>query len=318
MKVAVLDDYQNVAAQLGDWSKLKGRAEVTIFNDHIDGLDAVAKRLAPFDVVCLMRERTPMPKALIDKLPSLKLIVTTGGRNRSIDVAAAKARGVTVCFTRAPASEPQMIEFTWGMILSLVRHIPHEDRNMRNGGWQTRLGLLLHGKTLGTLGLGKLGSGVARIGQAFGMKTIAWSQNLTAEKAQAVGAQLVSKEELFATADVISVHLILSERSRGLVGANELGRMKKTAYLVNTSRGPIVDETALLKALEEKRIAGAAIDVYDQEPLPKDHPFRKLDNMVITPHVGFVTEDAYRTYYPDTIEDVLAFLDGKPVRVLNE
>jgi phosphoglycerate dehydrogenase-like enzyme len=318
MKIAVLDDYQNVALSLADWEPLRKKGEVTVFTDHVDGLDAVAKRLAPFDVVCLMRERTPMPKALIEKLPNLKLIVTTGGRNRSIDVAAAKARGVTVCFTRAPASASQMVEFSWGMILSLIRHIPHEDRNMRTGGWQTRLGVLLHGKTLGLLGLGKLGTGVAKIGQAFGMSTIAWSQNLTADKAKEAGVRAVSKDELFSSSDVISVHLILSERSKGLVGAREFGLMKPTSYLVNTSRGPIVDEAALVSALKSKRIAGAALDVYDNEPLPPQHPLRSLDNVVITPHVGFVTEDAYRVYYGDTVEDVLAFLDGKPVRILEE
>jgi phosphoglycerate dehydrogenase-like enzyme len=318
MKVAILDDYQNVALKLANWEPLRQKAEITVFTDHVDGLDAVAKRLAPFDVICLMRERTPVPKALIDKLPNLKLIVTTGGRNRSIDVAAAKARGIPVCFTRAPASASQMVEFSWGMILSLIRHIPHEDRNMRTGGWQTRLGVLLHGRTLGLLGLGKLGSGVAKIGQAFGMNTIAWSQNLTTAKAQEAGVRAVSKDELFQSSDVLSIHLILSERSKGIVGDREFGLMKKTAYLVNTSRGPIVNEMALVNALESGRIAGAALDVYDTEPLPAAHPLRKLDNVVITPHVGFVTEDAYRVYYGDTVEDVLAFIAGKPVRILED
>jgi len=316
MKVAVLDDYQNVALKMADWSKLRGKADVTVFTDHVDGVDAVAKRLAGFEIVCAMRERTPFKRELFKKLPNLKLLITTGSRNLSIDVAAANESGVMVCHTNNPASAPQMVQFTWGLILSFFRHIPAEEQNMRTGKWQTTLGNTIHDKTLGLVGLGKIGAGVAKIGQAFGMKTLAWSQNMTAEKAAAAGAQLVSKEELFAQADIISLHLVLSDRSRGIVGARELGLMKKTGVIVNTSRGPLVDEAALLKALQANQIGGAALDVYDQEPLPADHPLRKLKNVVLTPHVGFVTEETYRIYFHDTVEDILAFLDGQPVRIL--
>ncbi len=316
MKVAVLDDYQNVALKLADWSKLRGKADVTVFTDHADGVDAVAKRLAGFEIVCAMRERTPFKRELFKKLPNLKLLITTGARNLSIDVAAANESGVMVCHTNNPASAPQMVQFTWGLILSFLRHIPVEEQNMRTGRWQTTIGNTVHDKTLGLVGLGKIGAGVAKIGQAFGMKTLAWSQNLTAEKAAAAGCQLVSKEELFAQADIVSLHLVLSDRSRGIVGARELGLMKKTGLIVNTSRGPLIDEAALLKALQAKQIAGAALDVYDQEPLSADHPLRKLSNVVVTPHIGFVTEETYRIYFHDTVEDILAFLDGKPLRIL--
>src|SRR5258708_38041646 len=301
MKVAVLDDYQNVALKMADWGKLRGKAEITVFTDHAEGVDAVAKRLAPFEIVCCMRERTPFKRDLFKKLPNLKLLITTGSRNLSIDVEAANECGVTVCHTNNPASAPQMVQFTWGMILAFLRHIPLEEQNVRGGGWQTTIGNTIHDKTLGVIGLGKIGAGVAKIGQAFGMKTIAWSQNMTPGKAAAAGATAVSKEELFSSADLISLHLVLSERSRGIVGARELGMMKKTAVLVNTSRGPLVDEAALLKALRAKQIAGAALDVYDQEPRPPDHPLRKLDNVVATPHVGFVTEETYRIYFHDVV-----------------
>ncbi len=316
MKVAVLDDYQNVALKMADWGRLRGKADVTVFTDHVDGIDAVAKRLAPFEIVCAMRERTPFKRELFKKLPNLKLLITTGARNLSIDVAAANESGVMVCHTNNPASAPQMVQFTWGLILSFLRHIPAEEQNMRAGKWQTTIGNTVHDKTLGLVGLGKIGAGVAKIGQAFGMKTLAWSQNLTAEKTAAAGCQLVSKEELFSQADIVSLHLVLSDRSRGIVGARELGLMKKTGLIVNTSRGPLIDEAALLKALQAKQIAGAALDVYDQEPLSADHPLRKLSNVVVTPHIGFVTEETYRIYFHDTVEDILAFLDGKPIRIL--
>lgn len=316
MKAAILDDYQNVALKMADWSPLRGKIDITVFNDHVDGVDAVAKRLAPFEIVCLMRERTPFTRELFKKLPNLKLLITTGARNLSIDVAAGNECGVTVCHTTNPASAPQMIQFTWGMILAAVRHIPVEERNIRTGGWQTTLGTTLHDKTLGVIGLGKIGIGIAKVGQAFGMKTIAWSQNMTPAKAEAAGCRAVSKEELFKTADIVSVHLVLSARSRGIVGAAEFGLMKPTAYFVNTSRGPLADEAALLKTLQARKIAGAALDVYDQEPLPKDHPFRTLDNLVLTPHIGFVTEETYRIGYTDTVEDIVAFLAGKPIRIL--
>ncbi len=316
MKVAILDDYQNVALKVADWSKLRGKADVTVFNDHVAGTDAVAKRLASFEIVSCMRERTPFTRELFKKLPNLKLLITTGARNASIDVAAANESGVMVCHTNNPASAPQMVQFTWGLILGLVRHIPHEEQNMRHGRWQTTVGHTIHDKTIGLVGLGKIGAGVAKVAQAFGAATIAWSQNMTPAKAEAAGCRYVSKDELFSTADIVSVHLVLSERSRGIVGARELGLMKPTSYLVNTSRGPLVDEAALLSALQAKKIAGAALDVYGTEPLPADHPVRKLDNAVVTPHIGYVTEETYRIYFNDTIEDILAFLDGKPIRVL--
>lgn len=316
MKVAILDDYQNVVLKLAEWDKLRGKADVTVFTDHVAGVDAVAKRLAPFEIVSCMRERTPFTAELFKKLPNLKLLITTGARNASIDVKAANDSGVTVCHTSNPASSPQMVQFTWGVLLALLRHIPQEEQNMRNGRWQTTIGHTIHDKTLGLIGLGKIGAGVAKVAQAFGMATVAWSQNMTTAKAEAAGCRLVSKEELFSTADIVSVHLVLSERSRGIVGARELGLMKPTSYLVNTSRGPLVDEAALLKTLQGRKIAGAAIDVYGTEPLPADHPIRKLDNVVLTPHIGYVTEETYRVYFRDTIEDILAFLDGKPIRVM--
>ncbi|HYM33449.1 MAG TPA: D-2-hydroxyacid dehydrogenase family protein [Candidatus Cybelea sp.] len=315
MKIAVLDDYQEVAAGLADWKSLGG--DVTVFNDHIADVEALVRRLAPFEIICCMRERTPFPASLLARLPNLKLLVTTGARNLSIDVAAASARGVTVCGTGGGAStEHQMTEFTWSLILALVRHIPAEDRGMRQGGWQTTLGTTLAGKTLGLVGVGRIGADVARIGRAFAMKTIAWSPNLTPERASKAEVDLVSKQDLFRQADIVTVHMVLSDRSRGIVGADDLRLMKPTAYLINTSRGPLVVEAALLDCLRNKRIAGAALDVYDREPLPADHPLRRLDNVVITPHIGFVTNEAYRTFYRDTVEDVRAFLDGKPIRVL--
>jgi len=316
MKVAILDDYQSVALKVADWGKLRGKADITVFNDHVDGIDAVAKRLAPFEIISCMRERTPFKRDLLKKLPKLKLLVTTGARNPSIDVAAANECGVTVCHTSNPASSPQMVQFTWGLLLALVRHLPQEERNMREGRWQNTIGHTIHDKTLGLVGLGKIGLGVAKVAQAFGMATIAWSQNMTAAKAEAAGCRFVSKDELMSTADIVSLHLVLSDRSRGIVGARELGLMKPTAYLVNTSRGPLVDEEALLKVLQAKKIAGAGLDVYGHEPLPADHPFRRLDNVVVTPHIGYVTEETYKIYFNDTIEDILAFLDGKPIRVL--
>ncbi len=316
MKVAILDDYQNVVLKVADWSKLRGKADITVFNDHIDGVDAVAKRLAPFEIISCMRERTPFKRDLLKKLPNLKLLITTGARNASIDVAAANECGVTVCHTSNPASSPQMVQFTWGLLLALLRHLPQEERNMREGRWQTTIGHTIHDKTLGLMGLGKIGAGVAKVAQAFGMHCIAWSQNMTAAKAESAGCRFVSKDELMSTADILSVHLVLSDRSRGIIGARELGLMKPTAYLVNTSRGPLVDEDALLKVLQAKKIAGAGLDVYGHEPLPADHPLRKLDNVVLTPHIGYVTAETYKIYFNDTIEDILAFLDGKPIRVM--
>ena len=311
---AILDDYQNVALKMADWSVLADKVDVKVFNDTIPPAK-VAETLKPFAIVCMMRERTPFPRAVIEALPALKLLLTSGLRNASIDVAAATERGVTVCGTES-VGEPTA-ELAIGLMLELSRHIGFENARMKAGApWQVTLGSELAGKTLGLLGFGKLGGKVAAIGRAIGMKTIAWSQNLTEEKAKAGGATLVSKEDLFRQADVVSVHLVLSARSRGLIGATELGLMKPSAFLVNTSRGPIVDEAALIEALSAKRIAGAGLDVFDVEPLPVDHPLRKLDNAVLTPHLGYVTADNYRRYYPQMVEDIQAWLAGKPVRVM--
>jgi phosphoglycerate dehydrogenase-like enzyme len=261
-----------------------------------------------------MRERTAFPRALLEKLPKLRLLVTTGMRNASIDVKAAAEGGITVCGTSGVPYPTA--ELTWGLLLALFRRIAVEDRATREGKWQTTLGLGLNGKTLGVIGLGTLGSRVARYGKAFEMEVLAWSQNLTAKRAAEVGATLVGKDELLRRSDVVSIHLVLSDRSRGLVGARELGLMKRTAYLVNTSRGPIVDEAALIRALQDGTIAGAGLDVFEPEPLPLDHPFRKLPNTVITPHLGYVTEETYRVFFGHALEDVQAFLRGAPVRVL--
>ena len=313
-RVAILDDYQDVAMGLADWKGLPAGTEVVAFRDHLHEADAVAKRLADFDVVVAMRERTAFPRALLEKLPKLRLLVTTGMRNASIDVAAAMERGITVCGTSGlpyPTAE-----LTWGLILDLFRRITVEDQATRQGRWQTTLGLGLNGKTLGVIGLGSLGSRVAKFGLAFEMQVLAWSQNLTAARAAEVGVSLVGKDELLARSDVVTIHLVLSDRTRGLIGARELGLMKRSAYLVNTSRGPIVDEPALIRALRESAIAGAGLDVFEPEPLPLDHPFRKLPNTVITPHLGYVTEETYRVFFAHALEDVQAFLRGQPVRVL--
>ena len=313
-RVALLDDYQGVALSMADWKSLPTGTEVVVFKDHLADEDAVAARLADFDVIMALRERTPFPRTLLERLPKLKLLITAGMRNASIDMKAAAERGVLVCGTSGlpyPTAE-----LAWGLILSLVRRIPAEDRATREGRWQTSLGLGLNGKTLGVLGLGTLGSRVARVGRALEMKVLVWSQNLTAERAAAEDAMLVAKDDLLARSDVVSIHLVLSERTRGLIGARELGLMKRSAYLVNTSRGPIVDEAALIRALGDGTIAGAGLDVFDEEPLPRDHPFRRLPNIVITPHLGYVTEETYRIFYGQAVEDIKAYLDGTPLRVL--
>jgi phosphoglycerate dehydrogenase-like enzyme len=307
MKVAILDDYQNVALEMADWSSVAGRAEIAVFNDHVADPDTLIERLLPFDVICVMRERTPLSREVIERLPQLKLIASTGGRNASIDAVAAEARGIRVTAT-GYRSTPT-IEMTWALILASARHIVGESNSVRNGGWQTSIGRELEGKTLGVLGLGNIGGKVARIGLAFGMRIIAWSQNMTPQIAEAAGATLVTKEDLFHQADVVTVHLILSKRTRGLVGAAEIALMKSTSWLINTSRGPIVDEGALIRALSSRAIAGVALDVFNAEPLPADHPFRALDNVLATPHIGYVTEDLYRTFYGDAAASITAWLD---------
>ena len=313
-RVAILDDYQGVARQMADWASLPAGTELQVFADHLKDVGEVAARLADFDAVVAMRERTAFPRALLEKLPRLKLLVTTGMRNASIDVAAAVERGVVVCGTSGLGYPTA--ELTWGLILALLRRIPTEDRATREGQWQVSCGLGLNGKTLGVIGLGNLGSRVAKVGRAFEMEVLAWSQNLTAARAAEVGATLVGKDELLARSDVVSIHLVLSERTRGLLGARELSAMKRTAHLVNTSRGPIVDEAALVAALRSGTIAGAGLDVYDDEPLTLDHPLRNLPNTVITPHLGYVIDEGYRIFYGHALEDVKAWLGGQPVRVI--
>jgi phosphoglycerate dehydrogenase-like enzyme len=315
-RIAILDDYQHVAMTMADWSALLPDCELVVFDRNLATEDEAARALADFDVLCLLRERMPMPRTLIERLPALKLIVVTGAHNRTLDLAAAKERGITVSHTRGGDSQYATPELAWGLILSLMRHIPQEHQRMREGGWQETVGTALHGRTLSILGLGRLGSRMASIGRAFGMEVLAWSQNLTAERAEAAGAALVAKDELFARADVLTIHLVLGERSRGLVGAAELQRMKPSAVLVNTSRGPIVDEAALIAALERPDIRGAGLDVYDREPLPPDHPLRRLGNVVLTPHLGYVTEGTYRMFYADTVEAIAAWRAGTPVRLL--
>jgi phosphoglycerate dehydrogenase-like enzyme len=306
-KIAVLDDYQNVALKCADWSVLRDRADVTVFQDHLADPKAVIERLLLFDVVCVMRERTPLPRNVIERLPHLKLIASTGSGNTSIDVAAAADHGITVVHT-GYRSDPT-IEFTWALILASARHIVTESNSVRSCGWQQTVGTDLRGKTLGVLGLGNVGSQVARVGSVFGMNLIAWSQNMTPEAAKAAGAILVSKDQLFEQSDILTIHLVLSSRTRALVGAGELRRMKPTATLINASRGPIIDEQALINVLKNKQIAGAAIDVFDIEPLPSSHPFRTLDNVLATPHIGYVSQSLYETFYEDTVSNIRKWLD---------
>jgi phosphoglycerate dehydrogenase-like enzyme len=308
MKVAILDDYQNVALRLADWSSIRRLAEIVVFDDHVAGPSAIVERLRPFDVVCVMRERTPLPREILQQLPNLKLIASTGPRNAAVDSQAAADLGIAVTATGYDSTPT--IEFTWSMILACMRGIDRESASLRAGGWQTGLGSNLRGKTLAVVGLGNIGKEVARIGLAFGMKVIAWSQNLTEETASAAGAALVDKPTLFREADIVTVHLVLSGRTRGLIGRPEFALMKPTARLVNTSRGPIVDEAALVDALSARRIAGAAIDVFDVEPLAPDHPLRKLENVLATPHIGYVSEDLYRIFYGDAAANIAKWLDA--------
>ncbi len=311
MKVAVLDDWQRCASAYADWGGLG--CDVDFVHEHLLG-DPLVGRIGDADVVVVMRERTPFDAELLGRLPHLRLLVTTGAANASIDVAAAERRGVTVCGTRSlpgPAAE-----LTWALILALLRKVPHSDATVRAGGWQDTVGSDLEGATLGVIGLGRLGSRVARVGLAFGMDVLAWSQNLDPAAARDLGVAPVAKGELLARSDVVSLHLKLSERSRGIIGAAELRAMKRSAYLVNTSRGPLVDEAALLDALHAGEIAGAGLDVYDEEPLPADHPLRSAPRTVLTPHVGYVTDGGYRLFYGDAVEDIAAWRDGSPVRVV--
>jgi phosphoglycerate dehydrogenase-like enzyme len=308
-QIAVLDDYQSVALESADWSVLRDRANISVFRNHLAEPEAVIERLLPFDVVCVMRERTPLPRNLIERLPNLKLIASTGPVNASIDVVAAADHGIAVVHT-GYTSDPT-IELTWALILASARNIVTESNSVRSGGWQQTVGTDLRGKTLGVLGLGRIGSQVARVGNAFGMHLVAWSQNLTSEAAKDAGATLVSKDQLFEQADVLTIHLVLSSRTRGLVGAAELGRMKPTALLINASRGPIVDEQALIGVLKNRQIAGAAVDVFDIEPLPPSHQFRTLDNVLATPHIGYVSRGLYKTFYEDTVSSIRMWLESR-------
>jgi phosphoglycerate dehydrogenase-like enzyme len=316
MRVAVLDDYQGVALQSADWRSLHPAAQIEVLTEHIGDPDELARRLHVFEAVVLMRERTAFPRALIERLPNLRLIVTAGHRNAAIDVEAATARRIQVCGTDTLGYPTA--ELAWGLIIGLFRQIPRENAAIRQGLWQTTLGRGLKDKTLGILGLGRLGRQVAAVGRVFGMNVVAWSQNLTAAQAAEHGATYVEKAALFEQADVVSVHLVLSDRTRGLVGAAEFARMKPTAYFVNTSRGPIVDQAALVEALKAGRIAGAGIDVFDREPVARDHPLLALDNVILTPHLGYATEEGYRLIYTQAVEDIRGFLDGRLVRPINE
>jgi phosphoglycerate dehydrogenase-like enzyme len=315
-RCAILDDYQNVALKLADWSKVSGDLDIKVFNEHLGDTDAAARALGDFEIICAMRERTPFPSAMFEKLPKLKLVTTTGMVNRGIDLDAAKAHNVMVCGTGSFGNPTAGI--AWGLILELTRHIGYENARLKAGApWQTTLGPDVEGMTLGVIGLGKLGTRVGEIAKAFRMKVAAWSQNITPERAAKAGFEFAAtKEDLLKQSDIVSIHIPLTPKSRGLIGAKELALLKPTALLINTSRGPIIEQAALLDVLRNKKIAGAGFDVYDVEPLPVDHPLRKMDNVALTPHLGYVSEQNYRGYFAGVVEDIRGFLDGKPVRVL--
>jgi phosphoglycerate dehydrogenase-like enzyme len=321
MKVAILDDYARVALDAADWGPVQARAEVVVFDRHLSEEEA-AEALQDFEVLCTVRERMALPRSLIVRLPRLKLITIVGRSLPNLDMDAATEHGVLVAHSNFAAPAFRALahatpELAWGLLIATVRHIAHEDRRMREGGWQSTVGTNLSGRTLGLLGLGRIGKRMAEYAKVFGMEVIAWSQNLTAEAAAAVGVTRVEKDELFQRADVLSIHVILSDRTRGLVTARELALMKPTAYLINTSRGPIVDEAALIETLRRGRIAGAGLDVFDVEPPPSDHPFRAMGNVTLTPHLGYVTRETLHAFHTDTIEAVVAFLDGQPIRIAN-
>ncbi|SDT11218.1 Lactate dehydrogenase [Pseudomonas asplenii] len=314
LQIAVIDDWQGVAGEVVDWSVLAGIGQVSFLHDYPAATEVMAERLAGYDVICVMRERSTFDEALLRQLPRLKLLVTGGMRNAALDIKAATALGIQVCGTESYKYAAP--ELTWTLAMALSRNLVKEANALRAGDWQVGLGNDLYGKTLGILGLGSIGQKIARYGQTFGMRVIAWSQNLTAERAAEVGVEYVSKQALFEQADLLSVHLVLSDRSRGLVDAQALAWMKPSAYLVNTARGPIVDEAALVSALRQGRLAGAALDVFEQEPLPAGHPFRTLDNVLATPHVGYVSQNNYRMFYGQMIEDIQAWAAGEPIRTL--
>jgi phosphoglycerate dehydrogenase-like enzyme len=321
LRVAILDDYAGMALELADWSRVRSRSEITVFDRHLSETEA-AEVLRPFDVLCTVRERMALPRTLIERLGNLKLITIVGKSLPNLDMAAASECGVLVAHSdfanpRFAAVRDATPELAWGLLIATVRNLADEHRRMRGGGWQTSVGVTLSGKTLGLLGLGRTGKRVAEYAKVFGMEVIAWSQNLTEETAAAAGARRVEKAALFESSDVVSIHLVLSERTRGLVGEPELALMRPHAYLINTSRGPIVDEAALLAALQTGRIAGAGLDVFDVEPPPADHPLRRLPNVTLSPHLGYVTREMLAAFYSDSIEAVVAWLDGTPIRIAN-
>ena len=320
MRLAILDDYMQVALGSADWEGIRRRGvEITVFDKAFASADDAAQKLAPFEIVNLLRERTHFPRALIERLPNLKLIAMTGRRAPSLDIAAATDRKVLVCNTHGGEGGASTSEMAWTLLLAAARDLANAERGVRAGRWHegVRLGVVLEGRRLGVIGLGRLGSRIAGYGKAFGMDVIAWSQNLTQERAAACGARLVSKEELFATADFISIHVVLSDRTRGLIGAADFARMKPSAILVNTSRGPIVDEAALIEALKSRRFAHAALDVYAREPLPVDHPLRSQEHVTLAPHLGYVNTDVFGHFYGESVKNIAAWLDGKPINVLN-
>jgi phosphoglycerate dehydrogenase-like enzyme len=315
MKIALLNDYQRAARGAADWSRLPADCELLVYHDHLEDEDALVRRLADCEIVMALRERTPFPAHLLERLPRLKLLASTGPRNAAIDMEAATRLGIAVCSTTGGSYST--MELTWGLILGLARHIPQEHHALRQGMWQSTVGIELNGRALGIIGLGQIGGRLARVAHAFRMRVLAWSANLTPERAQECDAERVGLEQLLRDSDIVTIHTRLSPRTRGMLGAAQLALLKPTALLVNTSRGPIVDEAALLNVLRERRIAGAALDVFDREPLPADHPLLKLDNVVLTPHLGYVTQEVYRGFYGETLENILAYLRGAPQRVLN-
>lgn len=318
IRVAILDDYNHASLKMADWSAVQARCAVDVLDKPFATIDDAASALAPYDVLCHLRERQPMPRELIERLPNVKLMTITGATHRTMDMKAAGERGIVVSHSMdRPGGSQGTPELTFGLMLAAVRKIALEDRRIRTGQWQSTIGFSLSGKTLGVLGLGKIGKRIAGIGKAFGMNIIAWSPNLTDERAQDAGVTRVGKDELFAKADIVTLHMVLSERTRNIVGAREFALMKPTAYIVNTSRGPLIDEAALIEALETGRIAGAGLDVYHHEPLGPDYPLYKLDNVVLTPHLGYVVEESFRAFYTDTVENILAWLDGAPIRIAN-
>ncbi len=316
LRVAVINDYMGIVPKIADWSQLDGLGEVDFYADHIPSEDAAAERLASYDAIVAERDRLPFTRSLFERLPNLKLLVTTGGVNWLIDLEAAKEKGITVCYTMGvPGAAP---ELTWGLLLVLSRRIVWDHANVRAGGWQTAPGMSVTGKTLGLVGLGNIGRKMVQYAQAFDMKTVAWSPNLTDERAKAAGTVSVELEHLLRTADFVSVHMVLADSTRGMIGAKELKLMKPSAYIINTSRGPLIDEAALIGALKNGSIAGAGLDVYDREPLPADHPLRTLENVVTTPHTGYITDEQYRVFFGEAVENVVAFAKGKPIRVMTE